>query len=195
MDAQARPSVPGRDGGTDPPSLVNYRQAMLDVLAGGVPERPLLVPRLDIWHNVNRQRGTLPPGFENLSLRGTARKLGVGLHSVVPDCLRTGDERGIHHRALGFYSHPDFPWEADFGAIDHEVELRGGELRVTSDDLIRGKRGCRFFLNLNLNRNLNLDPSEIMIKSKIKIKIFPQHHFPPKFANRGERIRNSEPIS
>ena len=61
-----------------------------------------------------------------------------------------------------------------------------------SDDLIRGKRGCRFFLNLNLNRNLNLDPSEIMIKSKIKIKIFPQHHFPPKFANRGERIRNSE---
>ena len=31
-----------------------------------------------------------------------------------------------------------------------------------------------------------------MIKSKIKIKIFQQHHFPPKFANRGGRIRNSE---
>ena len=31
-----------------------------------------------------------------------------------------------------------------------------------------------------------------MIKSKIKIKIFTQHHFPPKFANRDGRIRNSE---
>ena len=33
-----------------------------------------------------------------------------------------------------------------------------------------------------------------MIKSKIKIKIkiFQQHNFPPKFANRGELIRNSE---
>ena len=53
---------------------------------------------------------------------------------------------------------------------DHRRRLCGPVLcSPISDDLIRGKRGCRFFLNLN--RNLNLDPSEIMIKSKIKIKI------------------------
>ena len=71
----------------------------------------------------------------------------------------------------------------------HPAHMAGLNIQKT-DNLIRGKRRCRFFLNLN--RNLNLDPSEIMIKSKIKIKIFPQHHFPPKFANRGGRIRNSE---
>ena len=58
---------------------------------------------------------------------------------------------------------------------------------TNADDLIRGKRGCRFFLNLN--RNLNLDPSEIMIKSKIKI--FPQQHFLRRLSEGGVRIGGS----
>jgi len=100
---------------------VNWRGAMLALMRGAEPERPLFVPRLDIWYNANRQRGTLPGAIASLDLAGVAAWLGVGLHSVIPDFVRTGDDRNLHHRALGFYNHPDFPWIADFSAVEHRV--------------------------------------------------------------------------
>jgi len=100
---------------------VNWRDAMLAVMRGEPAPGLLFVPRLDIWYNANRQRGTLPAELASLDLAGVAAWLGVGLHSVIPDFVRTGDDRNLHHRGLGFYNNPDFPWIADFSAIDHRV--------------------------------------------------------------------------
>jgi hypothetical protein len=101
---------------------VNWRDAMLGVMRGGPAPGLLFVPRLDIWYNANKRRGTLPAAVRDLSLAGVAAHLGVGLHSVVPDFARTGDPADLHHRALGFYNHPDFPWRADFSAVDYRVD-------------------------------------------------------------------------
>jgi hypothetical protein len=100
---------------------VSWREAMLGVMRGGPSPGLLFVPRLDIWYNANRRRGTLPPSLRGLGLADVARHLGVGLHSVVPDFARTGDTADLHHRALGFYNHPDFPFRADFSAVDYRV--------------------------------------------------------------------------
>ena len=97
---------------------MDIRARMLDVIQGRVPDAPLFVPRLDIWYNAHKTRGTLPGGYQDLSLREITRKLGVGFHSVVPDFIRTGNEEDIYHRALGFYNHPDFPYRADFSNIE-----------------------------------------------------------------------------
>ena len=83
-----------------------WHDQMLAVVKGETPSRLLFVPRLDIWYNRHKARGTLPPGFETLSLREVAHKLGVGFHSVVPDFIRTGKDDDIFHRALGFYNNP-----------------------------------------------------------------------------------------
>lgn len=101
---------------------------MLDVIHGGVTDTPLFVPRLDIWYNANKARGSLPKGYQDLSLREITHKLGVGFHSVIPDFIRTGNVEDIHHRALGFYNHPDFPYRADFSNIDYKVERTDHEL-------------------------------------------------------------------
>ncbi|MCX7030590.1 MAG: hypothetical protein NTU62_10795 [Spirochaetes bacterium] len=100
---------------------MNWRDAMLGVMRGEPALGLLFVPRLDIWYNANRKRGTLPEELQSLDLAGVAERLGVGFHSVVPDFARTGDDRNLHHRALGFYNHPDFPYRADFSGIEHRV--------------------------------------------------------------------------
>jgi hypothetical protein len=100
---------------------VNWREAMLRVMRGGPAPGLLFVPRLDIWYNANKRRGTLPAAVRDLSLAGVAEYLGVGFHSVVADFARTGDPADLHHRALGFYNHPDFPHRADFSGVDYRV--------------------------------------------------------------------------
>lgn len=108
----------------------SHRAAMLAVMRGATLPGVLFVPRLDIWHNRNRARGTLPAGFENLTLREVCRRLGVGLHSVIPDFLRTAPVEDLYHRALGFYNNPSFPYRVDFGDVDFEVEQSAEELQV-----------------------------------------------------------------
>ncbi|OHD72617.1 MAG: hypothetical protein A2177_02430 [Spirochaetes bacterium RBG_13_68_11] len=100
---------------------MNWHDAMLGVMRGEPASGLLFVPRLDIWYNANRKRGTLPGEFRSLDLPEVSEQLGVGLHSVVPDFARTGDDRNLHHRALGFYNHPDFPYRADFSAVEYRV--------------------------------------------------------------------------
>jgi hypothetical protein len=107
---------------------VNWHDAMLGVMRGRTAPGLLFVPRLDIWFNANRKRGTLPAELRSLTLPEVAERLGVGFHSVVPDFARTGDDRNLHHRALGFYNHPDFPYVADFSAIEHRVIIGPQEL-------------------------------------------------------------------
>jgi hypothetical protein len=110
---------------------VNWREAMLGVMRGEKDRGLLYVPRLDIWFNANARRGTLPPGLKGRDLPSIAEELGVGLHSVIPDFARTGEDSDLHHRALGFYNHPDFPWRADFSAVEHRVEAHGETLTTT----------------------------------------------------------------
>ena len=114
--------------------MTTHREKMLAVLRGETPPGPVFVPRLDIWYNRNKVRGTLPPGFENLSLREVSTRLGVGFHSVIPDFIRSASPEAIHHRALGFYNNPEFPYVVDFSDVDYEVALSENEMRVVYHD-------------------------------------------------------------
>jgi hypothetical protein len=108
----------------------DYRSHMIEVIRGEIPGGLLFVPRLDIWYNRNKTRGSLPPGFENLSLPEISFKLGVGYHSVIPDFIRSAPVKDVYHRALGFYNNPEFPYTVDFEEVDYEVQVSENELKV-----------------------------------------------------------------
>ena len=110
---------------------LDHRKRMLDVLRGSIPDGVVFVPRLDIWYNRNLARGTLPAGYEKLSLREVACKIGVGLHSVVPDFIRSAPVEDLFHRALGFYNNPEFPFTVDFSDVSFDVEQSTQALKVT----------------------------------------------------------------
>lgn len=109
---------------------MNFREQILSIIAGATPAKPLFVPRLDIWYNRNKERNTLPKGYETLSLVQVAEKLGVGFHSVVPDFIRGAPPEDIFHRGLGFYNHPDFPFRFDFSGVDFKVQQSENDLSV-----------------------------------------------------------------
>ncbi len=111
--------------------MTDFRSSMLEIIRGDIPDGLLFVPRLDIWYNRNKSRGSLPPGYENLSLIDISSKLGVGYHSVIPDFIRSVPLEDLYHRALGVYNNPDFPYRVDFSSIDFTVEKRENELKVT----------------------------------------------------------------
>ncbi len=110
--------------------MIDFKNKMLSVIRGEKPDGLLFVPRLDIWYNYNKAHNSLPAGYENLSLKELTEKLGIGFHSVVPDFIRTAPVESIHHRALGFYNNPDFPYKVDFSTIDYEAERTENELKV-----------------------------------------------------------------
>ena len=107
---------------------MNWRSAMLAVMRGEPAPGLLFVPRLDIWYNANRQRGTLPDTLRSRTLPEVAQELGVGLHSVIPDFARTGDDRNLHHRALGFYNHPEKDCSCGPGAVQKYLSKISGPL-------------------------------------------------------------------
>lgn len=110
--------------------MKNFRNNILSVIQDEETCGLLFVPRLDIWYNYNKAHNSLPAGYENLTLREMTEKLGIGFHSVVPDFIRTAPVESIHHRALGFYNNPDFPYIADFSGVDYEAFLSDNELKV-----------------------------------------------------------------
>lgn len=110
--------------------MKNFRNNILSVIQDEETCGLLFVPRLDIWYNYNKAHNSIPAGYENLSLRELTERLGIGFHSVVPDFIRTAPVESIHHRALGFYNNPEFPYIADFSGIDYEVFLSDHELKV-----------------------------------------------------------------
>jgi hypothetical protein len=121
------------------------------------------VPRLDIWYNANLKRGTLPREFRSLTLPQIADGLCIGLHSVIPDFARTGDDRDLHHRALGFYNHPDFPYRADFSALEYRV-IREPQVLSTiystkAGELVTRIRYGADFLNSGMSIPDILDPA------------------------------------
>ena len=58
--------------------MVSHRERLLRVMDGGVADRVPWVPRLLLWYEAARRRGTMPERFEGLSLREVERKVGVG---------------------------------------------------------------------------------------------------------------------
>lgn len=111
--------------------MIDFREKILSVMQGEDPGGLVFVPRLDIWYNFNKANNSLPTGFKNLSLRELTEKIGVGFHSVVPDFIRSAPVESIHHRGLGFYNNPDFPYMVDFSSIDYEAVQTESELKVT----------------------------------------------------------------
>ena len=57
---------------------MNKRERIEAVLAGRSPDRIPWVPRLQIWYEAHRRRGTLPQKYQDWSLREIERDLGTG---------------------------------------------------------------------------------------------------------------------
>ena len=80
---------------------MTHRQRILAALRHQPVDRIPWVPRLDLWYNANRYRGTLPAEWAGASLMDIATDLGVGFHAVVPDFLGAEEADETYDSILG----------------------------------------------------------------------------------------------
>ena len=89
------------------------------------------VPRLDLWYNAHRYRGTLPAEWRDASLMEIVEDLGVGYHAVVPDFLDTEEPEEAYDRLLGLDHVRNHPYRLRFRRTERVVEPEGDDVRVT----------------------------------------------------------------
>ena len=65
------------------------RERLLAIMAGQSPDRIPWIPRLDIWYEARRRRGTLPERYEGFSLREIEQDLGMGTPAREGKVFRT----------------------------------------------------------------------------------------------------------
>lgn len=60
------------------PDEMTNRERLLAIMAGRPPDRIPWIPRLAIWYEAHKRRGTLPARYEGWTLRQIERDLGLG---------------------------------------------------------------------------------------------------------------------
>lgn len=104
---------------------MTHKESMLATLRGEPTEAIPWAPRLDLWYNANRRAGTLPPGYENATLKNITDDLGFGYHAIIPRFkdLRSADDDV--HRALGIYNLWTMPYATRLDGVDVNVTTDG----------------------------------------------------------------------
>ncbi len=114
---------------------------MLAMARGEMPDIIPYAPRIDLWYQANKKRGTLPSEYRNAAADEVARKEGWALHKVILEYLDYGDE-AILDRPLGIYRIPTQGFLTHLPKdVERRVHRRGDLIEVeyhTPKGTVRG---------------------------------------------------------
>ena len=111
---------------------ISHRENLLSVIHGETVDQMPWIPRIDLWHNAQEIRGTLPKRFEGMAVEDIHRSLGWPLHKMIPEFSRPEKPEDATHRGLGLYNLKEYPYIFEFSS---DVDIRvtpdnrdGGEM-------------------------------------------------------------------
>jgi hypothetical protein len=100
-------------------------------MRGEWADRLPFAPRLDLWHNANVIRKTLPPKYRpGVTTAEIADDLGVAHHRVVPEFLKIRTRDDTIDRGLGIFRLPGLAYRAELTSVERIVETEGDTTRV-----------------------------------------------------------------
>lgn len=107
------------------------KERMLRAARGEWADRLPFAPRLDLWHNANVLRGTLPPGYApGATTAEIADRLGVAHHRVVPEFLRPWRPDSTIDRGLGVFRPWGYSYLAELEGVERVVRTEGDSTLV-----------------------------------------------------------------
>lgn len=110
---------------------LTMKERMLRAIRGQWADYLPWVPRIDLWYNANRYRGTLPSIFsKNISLEEIADYIGGGYHKVVPEFQKTRTPEDMIDRGLGIYRLKEMACRPELIGVDREVKQEGNTTTV-----------------------------------------------------------------
>ncbi len=111
---------------------MTHKERMLRAARGERPDRLPWVPRIDLWHNSNSMRGTLPPPFkQDATLDEVADYIGGAYHKSVPEFLKIRSPDDTIDRGLGVYRLWGMAYRPELVGVDREVRKEGDATFVT----------------------------------------------------------------
>ena len=89
-------------------------------------------PRIDLWHNANSYRGTLPSFFrKDASVDEVADYIGGGYHKIVPEFQKVRSPEDMIDRGIGIYRLREMACRPELVGVDREVKHERGATTVT----------------------------------------------------------------
>jgi hypothetical protein len=110
---------------------MTHKERMLRAARGEWADKLPFAPRLDLWHNANVRRGTLPPGYgPDAPTTQIADDLGVAHHRIIPEFLKIRTADDSIDRGLGIFRLRGFAYRADLTNVDRVVRAQDGSTVV-----------------------------------------------------------------
>lgn len=104
---------------------MTVKERLLKTIRGEATDKLPYLPRLDVWYNANKFRGTLPDKYKNATLKQVYEDLGFGYHYIIPDYKSwDGEDRDVDV-GLGHYRFNTKPFRLEFHNIEREVTTVG----------------------------------------------------------------------
>ncbi len=98
---------------------MKYKDRLLAAMRGGPSDELPLCPRIELWHNANKLRGTLPAKYRKATIFDIIEDLDIGFNTTIPNFRELADPGEEAFRALGLFQCEDICYRVDF-----DLELR-----------------------------------------------------------------------
>ena len=132
--------------------MMTYKQRMLKAARGESADQLPYVPRIDLWHNSNSMRKTLPPPFEQTaSLDEVADYIGGGYHKIVPEFLKVRSPEDNIDRGIGVYRLWGMAYRPELVGVEREIKKEGDITTVTYHTPI-GSVSCKILYSEEMKR-------------------------------------------
>jgi corrinoid protein of di/trimethylamine methyltransferase len=94
--------------------MLTHKERIFKVVSGEIVDNIPFVPRLDLWHNANTYRSTLPEEYKNMTADEIALANGWPLHKHVPEFLNYEMPEDTDHGGLGLYHLKEYLYKFTF---------------------------------------------------------------------------------
>ena len=132
--------------------MMTHKERMLKAARGEWADQLPWAPRIDLWHNSNSMRGTLPKPFkQDATLDEVADYLGGGYHKVVPEFLKVRTPEDNVDRGLGVYRLWGMAYRPELVGVEREAKTEGDTTQVTYHTPI-GSVSCKILYNEEMKR-------------------------------------------
>jgi len=132
--------------------MMTHKERMLKAARGEWSDQLPWVPRIDLWHNSNSMRGTLPPPFkQDASLDEIADTIGGGYHKIVPEFLKARSPEDNIDRGIGVYRLWGMAYRPELVGVNREVRREGDATLVTYHTPI-GSVSCKYIYTEEMKR-------------------------------------------
>ncbi|MBI2216348.1 MAG: hypothetical protein HYU51_03530 [Candidatus Rokubacteria bacterium] len=123
---------------------MTHKERMLRAARGDWADRLPFVPRLDLWHNANRRRGTFPPGYgPETTTAEIADGLGVGHHRIIPEFLNVRTPDDSIDRGLGIFRLRGYAYRAELQHVDRVVRTEPDGATIVEYHTPVGSVSCK----------------------------------------------------